>query len=161
MNYELIKAKAKEQRAERAEQYPISMDENTILIDGFYLTLLKDYKNAFSLERLATRYSPFLGQYDYWVCDLSDDVIRIKGFYEDDKKVSNAEKITQLEDYLYEMINPGSPYFIVKNNNPATIVKNKGTKQSRSARLQKRTAAIKEVRERTNVNKKHRLKKRS
>ena len=44
--------------------------------------------------------------------------MRLRGFYKDDRPVTDAEKISRLEDYLLEYCSYGCAYFVLENAEP-------------------------------------------
>jgi len=68
--------------------------------------LIKDYKEALEIKTFNERYVDYLDRYDYIVGDYSADMLRFKGFTED-----NYYKIP---DYLMESATPNAPYFVLK-----------------------------------------------
>ena len=55
---------------------------------------------------------------DYIVGDWSNEQLRLRGFYKDDRPVTDAEKISRLEDYLLEYCSYGCAYFVLENQAP-------------------------------------------
>ena len=86
---------------------------------------------------LAVRYTPLLAQYDYIVGDISAEQLRLKGFYRNDKNVAN-DKIEALQDYLYEYVNFGAPYFVLENVNPRPLEQETRPKNANRARRNQR-----------------------
>lgn len=115
--------KMEEQLAKKAraiEEYAsvvIVKNETELLIDGDQYQLIKNYHNAFQVDKLKERFSPILTKFDYIVGDIGYDQLRLHGFYENNRKVQSFQKIEQLQDYLLEYCNFGCPYFILKNMN--------------------------------------------
>lgn len=96
------------------------IDPTTITINGEKYEITKDYREAFDARRLSERYSPILDKYDYIVGDWGFEQLRLKGFYSNqNRKVPQDKKISQLEDYLYEYCNFGAPYFVIQRLEPA------------------------------------------
>lgn len=67
---------------------------------------VKNYKDAFEVLEFNERYVNFLDKYEYIVGDYSADMLRFKGFTE-----NNYETIP---DYLIESCTPNAPYFVLK-----------------------------------------------
>ena len=59
---------------------------------------------------LASVFSEVLTKFDYIVGDWSNEQLRLRGFYKDDRPVTDAEKISRLEDYLLEYCSYGCAY---------------------------------------------------
>ena len=118
MDHETLKEKTIAQQAERKSVYRVTRRGDEIEIDRLTLELVDNFKDAFDVDKLAIRYTPLLAQYDYIVGDISAEQLRLKGFYHNDKSVANQDKIQTLQDYLYEYVNFGAPYFVLENINP-------------------------------------------
>lgn len=148
MDRDTLKARTQAQQQERQAAYEVRMDGADITVDGLALTLTENFKEAFSAEKLAMRYTPILAQYDFLVGDISAEQLRIKGFYHNDAAVKAEDKIRAVQDYLYEYVNFGAPYFIIENHTPrpmpeekVSAVKN-NKRPSRQQKTQKKTAAV-------------------
>lgn len=115
MDHATLKERTIEQQQRRQAEYEVSRFGDEISIDGMKLSLVDDFKEAFSEDGLTLRYTPLLKQYDYIVGDLSAGQLRLRGFYHEERSVSADQKINTLADYLYETVNFGAPYFILKN----------------------------------------------
>ena len=110
------------------------IDPTTITINGEKYEITNDYREAFDARRLSERYSPILDKYDYIVGDWGFEQLRLKGFYSNqNRKVPQDKKISQLEDYLYEYCNFGAPYFVIQRLEPAKTQ----SSSSKSARHKK------------------------
>ncbi|MGX7051594.1 YutD family protein [Leuconostoc palmae] len=134
MDRELLKVKTLAQQEERKNAYQIIRRGDEIEIDGLTLELVDNFKDAFDVEKLAVRYTPLLAQYDYIVGDISADQLRLKGFYQNSKKVAFENKIMALQDYLYEYVNFGAPYFVLENVNPRAVAQEKKEKSDTRGR---------------------------
>lgn len=74
--------------------------------------LLNNNKEAFDILKFQERYvKEVYDKYDYIVGDVSSEMLRLKGFYEDLSKEQNVKEIPQ---YLNETCNYNSAYFILK-----------------------------------------------
>ncbi len=74
--------------------------------------LLNNHKDAFDIAKFQDRYvEDIYDKYDYIVGDVSSEMLRLKGFYEDLSKEQNVKEIPQ---YLNETCNYNSAYFILK-----------------------------------------------
>ncbi|GMA70643.1 hypothetical protein GCM10025879_18890 [Leuconostoc litchii] len=121
MDHETLKERTLKQQEERKSTYEVKKLGNEVEIDRLTLEIVENFKDAFDVEKLAIRYTPLLAQYDYIVGDISADQLRLKGFYNNDKSVNNQDKIQSLQDYLYEYVNFGAPYFVLENVNPRVV----------------------------------------
>lgn len=134
MDRELLKVKTLAQQEERKNAYQIIRRGDEIEIDRLTLELVDNFKDAFDVEKLAVRYTPLLAKYDYIVGDISADQLRLKGFYQNSKKVAFENKIMALQDYLYEYVNFGAPYFVLENVNPRAVAQEKKEKSDTRGR---------------------------
>ena len=71
--------------------------------------VIKDYKEALEIKVFNERYVKYLDKYTYIVGDFSADMLRFRGFKEE-----NRSTIT---DYLIESCTPNAPYFVLKRLN--------------------------------------------
>ncbi|CAM3157166.1 YutD family protein [Leuconostoc rapi] len=131
MDRETLKTQTLLQQEERKTAYQITRHGDEIEIDKLTLELVDNFKSAFDTEKLAIRYTPLLAQYDYIVGDISAEQLRLKGFYRNDKTVANDDKIASLQDYLFEYVNFGAPYFVLENVNPRPVEPEERSKNSK------------------------------
>lgn len=85
--------------------------------------IVKDYKEALEIAVFNARYVDFLDRYKYIVGDYSADMLRLKGFTE-----QNYETIP---DYLMESCTPNAPYFVLKREAPVKVVESKPNPRKR------------------------------
>lgn len=100
-------------------KYSLGVDNVMIHIFGNTFELLEDNKEGWNAEAFRERYSEVLDKYDYIIGDWGYNQLRLKGFYESNKRVPNEMKIETLSEYLLEYCNFGCAHFIlkkVKNN---------------------------------------------
>lgn len=113
--------KMEEQLAKKAktiEEYAstvVVLNDNDVVIDGNQYELVKNYHSGFQIDKLRERFSPVLTKFDYIVGDIGYDQLRLHGLYDNNRKVAPSQKISSLEDYLYEYCNFGCAYFVLKN----------------------------------------------
>lgn len=120
MNRESLKIKAEAQVSERAETTTfVKVDDIHFEVNGLKMSILKNYREAFDELKFKARFSDVLTKYDYIVGDIAADQLRLKGFYRpENQNGSKINSITAFEDYLYEYINFGAPYFVIENETP-------------------------------------------
>lgn len=95
-------------------EHVVMLDE-TIMVGKKTFQLVKNYRDAFNVEKLEQRYNEILNKYDYIVGDWGYEMLRLKGFYNENHKQGNPdEKIDHLADYLQEYCNYGCAYFVLK-----------------------------------------------
>lgn len=108
---------------------------NLLKSDNYQFTVLEDYKEGLDATRFGQRFSELMLKYDYIVGDWSNDQLRLKGFYEDDKpNTRKIERISRLSEYLREYCAFGCAYFVLKNENPQVIIFEEETEPRRKRR---------------------------
>lgn len=166
MDRERMKELTEAQVLERAAANTIiqSNQGEEIQINERAYLLLKNYRDAYDSQKLATRFSVFLEKYDYLVGDIAANQLRLRGFYKEGTDgVPRSQQINTLQDYLYEEINFGAPYFVLQNLEPHMVdegedvnqsshERNKKphsrSKHSKNANLQAKTGAVAEKKKR-------------
>jgi uncharacterized protein YutD len=68
--------------------------------------VIKDYKEALEIKIFNDRYVKYLDKYNYIVGDYSADMLRFKGFTNNNYQT--------IPDYLMESCTPNAPYFVLK-----------------------------------------------
>ncbi|QEA32881.1 DUF1027 domain-containing protein [Leuconostoc carnosum] len=134
MDHETLKERTILQQEERKKAYQVIVQDNEVEIDKLILILVENFKSAFDADKLAIRYTPLLAQYDFLVGDISAGQLRLKGFYNNSKTNVKQDQIDALQDYLYEYVNFGAPYFVLENINPRKVEKEKPSRNKRRSR---------------------------
>lgn len=134
MDHDTLKERTLKQQEERKGTYKVKKLGNEVEIDRLTLEIVEDFKDAFDEDKLAIRYTPLLAQYDYIVGDISAEQLRLKGFYNNNKAVNNHDKIQSLQDYLYEYVNFGAPYFVLENIYPRVPEVNERSKNKNKSK---------------------------
>lgn len=118
--------------------------------DACQFTVLENHKDALDATRFGQRFSEIMLKYDYIVGDWSNDQLRLKGFYEDERpNTRKTDRISRLSEYLREYCAFGCAYFILKNEEPQLIVFEEETEPRRKRRRSNnRRNASQESRER-------------
>jgi len=91
----------------------ICMEKN-IEIQGVCYELVKNYRDAFDLDIVNSRYTDYFSEFDYILGDFSYDKLRLKGFY--DSKNSACKQINDIKNvdsYLHNYCAYGCRYFIL------------------------------------------------
>ena len=102
--------------------------------DACQFTVLENHKDALDATRFGQRFSEIMLKYDYIVGDWSNDQLRLKGFYEDERpNTRKTDCISRLSEYLREYCAFGCAYFILKNEEPQLIVFEEETEPLASA----------------------------
>ena len=103
--------------------------------DACQFTVLENHKDALDATRFGQRFSEIMLKYDYIVGDWSNDQLRLKGFYEDERpNTRKTDCISRLSEYLREYCAFGCAYFILKNEEPQLIVFEEETEPRRKRR---------------------------
>ena len=89
-----------------------------ILSENLSFELLKNEKEAFDATAFTQRFSEVLTKYDYIVGDWSNEQLRLRGFYKEDRDVATMDKLSRLDDYLLEYCSYGCAYFVLENKEP-------------------------------------------
>lgn len=77
--------------------------------------LIENYKDAFDLIKFEDRYiEEVFDKYEYIVGDVSSEILRLKGFSNDNNS-KNSYKF--IKDYLTEFCGINYPYYILKRVN--------------------------------------------
>ncbi|AVH75473.1 YutD family protein [Weissella koreensis] len=124
MDRERMKELAQAQKLERIAQTRLEHGESAadLLINERAYKLVANYRDAYQDDLMAERFSTFLEKYDYLVGDIAADQLRIHGFYKDGTPgVSRMDQISALQDYIYEFMNFGAPYFVLENLEPHMV----------------------------------------
>lgn len=123
MDRERMKELAEEQFMKRQEATTITAGEdNIIFINERGYRLVEDYREAYNQQKMAARFSDFLEKYDFLVGDIAADQLRLRGFYKDGTAgIARSNQISALQDYLYEEVNFGAPYFVLENLEPHDV----------------------------------------
>lgn len=142
MNRERMKELAESQFEERQKETTIvaGSQPDTYNINGRGYELVKNYRNAFDETMLAARFSTFLEKYDYLVGDVASDQLRFRGFYEQGTPgIARNQQISALNDYIYEDINFGAPYFVLHNLEPHPVEEKEEENKSNKSRRRHRS----------------------
>ena len=84
---------------------------NQVLAEQLTFELVENQNDAFDATVFGQRFSEVLTKFDYIVGDWSNEQLRLRGFYKDDRSVTDTEKISRLEDYLLEYCSYGCALF--------------------------------------------------
>lgn len=142
MNRERMKELAEAQFAERQAATHIVHardDFDNLQINERSYKLVVNYREAYDDAKLAARFSEFLEKYNFIVGDIAADQLRLRGFYNKGiTGIPRNQQITALEDYLYEEVNFGAPYFVLENLEPHDVQEDvdagEGTKRRQRSR---------------------------
>lgn len=86
--------------------------------EGITFSLVENVKEAFDMTVFNQRFSEVLNKFDYIVGDWSNEQLRLRGFYKDNRTEETLEKISRLQDYLLEYCSYGCAYFVLENEAP-------------------------------------------
>ncbi|UOB21567.1 YutD family protein [Macrococcus armenti] len=80
-----------------------------------YFEVIENHKDAFNQEMFDHRYSEILDRYPYIVGDIGYEQLRLRGFFDDNKKGADVNKrFSTIQDYLLEYCNFGCAYFVLR-----------------------------------------------
>ena len=79
---------------------------------------MKNEKEAFDATVFGQRFSEILTKFDYIVGDWSNEQLRLRGFYKEERDVATMDKLSRLDDYLLEYCSYGCAYFVLENKEP-------------------------------------------
>lgn len=97
------------------------IEDDIVMIDQRQYRLVENYREAFDIEKMNERYSDVLNRYDYIVGDIGFEQLRLKGFFsETQKRMPVEQRISSLQDYLYEYCNFGCAYFVLEREGAGT-----------------------------------------
>lgn len=71
--------------------------------------IIKNHKDALELKEFNDRYVDYLDKYPVIVCDYASQMLRFKGFTEENKHM--------VSDYLLESCTPNAPYYVLRRLN--------------------------------------------
>ena len=91
---------------------------NQVLAEQLTFELVENQNDAFDATVFGQRFSEILTKFDYIVGDWSNEQLRLRGFYKEERPVTDAEKISRLEDYLLEYCSYGCAYIVLENTEP-------------------------------------------
>ena len=92
-----------------------------------YFEVIENYREAFNQKMFDHRYSEILDRYPYIVGDIGFEQLRLRGFFEDNKKGSEVNKrFSTIQDYLLEYCNFGCAYFVLRRLNEKEVVQHFG-----------------------------------
>lgn len=96
----------------------LELEQNNLVfeINGIIYELIYNYKDAFQREIFEEKLVDILKEKPYIVGDISGEKLRLSGFILT-KDNNNSKNINNLQDYLLEYCNFGTPFFVVKKVN--------------------------------------------
>ena len=94
------------------------LNDTKVEAEGFSFILVENSKDAFDATAFTQRFSEVLNKYDYIVGDWSNEQLRLRGFYKNERAEESFEKISRLQDYLLEYCSYGCAYFVLENETP-------------------------------------------
>ena len=71
-----------------------------ILSENLSFELLKNEKEAFDATVFGQRFSEILTKFDYIVGDWSNEQLRLRGFYKEERDVATMDKLSRLDDIV-------------------------------------------------------------
>lgn len=86
-----------------------------IVLNNNEYELVKNYKDAFSLEEITNLATDYFEEFDYILGDYAYNKLRLKGFYDDsNKKATEINKYSYLNEYIEKYCAYECKYFVIK-----------------------------------------------
>lgn len=99
---------------ESDQTYIFSLDDQTIQIKEEEYKVVTNYREGFDFDAFKQRYQDYFAKFEFIVGDWGYDQLRLKGFYQLNKKKAPMDQtINNLDDYLKEYCNFGCRYFVL------------------------------------------------
>lgn len=77
--------------------------------------IIKNEKDAFSIEEFTDLFTEYFYEFDYIVGDIAYSHLRLKGFYDGkNPKVKDINNIDKLDEYIDKYCAYGCKYFVLK-----------------------------------------------
>lgn len=74
--------------------------------------LIHNHREAFDIVKFQEKYiEEIYDKYEYIVGDISSELLRLKGFYED---ISKPQNVKEIQTYLNETCNYNAAFYILK-----------------------------------------------
>ena len=127
-----------------------------VLAEQLTFELVENQNDAFDATVFGQRFSEVLTKFDYIVGDWSNEQLRLRGFYKDDRPVTDAEKISRLEDYLLEYCSYGCAYFVLENQAPKRASFDKKMRKKEEENLPRRGKKPSQNKRKPNADKRNR-----
>ena len=124
--------------------------------EGIAFTLVENIKDAFDVTVFNQRFSEVLTKFDYVVGDWSNEQLRLRGFYKDDRTEEKIEKISRLQDYLLEYCSYGCAYFVLENQAPKRASFDKKSRKKEEENLPRRGKKPSQNKRKPNADKRNR-----
>lgn len=88
--------------------------KKVVLLEQEY-NVIKDESDCFDLEEVNNLITDYFKPYDYVLGDFSYGKLRLKGFYDDNNKNSNAiNKLSYMDEYLKNYCAYNCKYFLIE-----------------------------------------------
>ena len=124
--------------------------------EGIAFTLVENIKDAFDVTVFNQRFSEVLTKFDYVVGDWSNEQLRLRGFYKDDRTEEKIEKISRLQDYLLEYCSYSCAYFVLENQEPKRASFDKKSRKKEEENLPRRGKKPSQNKRKPNADKRNR-----
>jgi len=86
-----------------------------IILNNKEYELIKEYKDAFNLDEVASLATEYFEGFDYILGDYAYNKLRLKGFYDDsNKKANDINKFSYMDEYISKYCAYECRYFILK-----------------------------------------------
>ena len=92
------------------------MSKNKIIeINKVKYDILRDENNCINKEELEEKITEYFDDFDYIFGDYAYDKVRLKGYYDsNNKKATNINDISTLDDYIKNYCSYGAKTFLLK-----------------------------------------------
>ena len=78
-------------------------------------TVVKEFRTVFNPTQFDEKIAQVLLKYDFLVGDISDNHLRLKGFYHDKRRdVEANKKASKIEKYIKESCNYMCPHYVIE-----------------------------------------------
>jgi len=78
-------------------------------------TVVKEFRTVFNPKQFDEKIAQVLLKYDFLVGDISDNHLRLKGFYHDKRRdVESSKKASKIEKYIKESCNYMCPHYVIE-----------------------------------------------
>ena len=88
-----------------------------IEVNNIKYDIVKNYRDAFDKDEFIEKCTDYFNDYDYIVGDIAYGKLRLKGFYDENKKVKDLNDYKYLDNYLKNNCAVDCKYFVLKRRN--------------------------------------------
>jgi len=104
-------------------------------------TVVKEFRTVFNPEQFDEKIAQVLLKYDFLVGDISENHLRLKGFYHDKRRNVDAnKKASKIEKYIRESCNYMCPHYVIEKTTRATATPQRKKPKGKNYNHKKRPA---------------------